>query len=286
MTSLQNKSIIKISMELKELNKTGIKIPAIGMGTWEIGGRLAPDYSNDEKAIEALIKGIELGMYLIDTAEMYGGGHAEELVGEAIKKFERQKVFIVTKVLPENLRYKDLINSAQKSLKRLKTDYIDLYLIHAPNPKIPIKETMSAMEKLVEDKVVKFIGVSNFSVSQIENARAYLTKTDIVVNQVEYNLIEREIEKVLLPYCVKNNITLMAYSPLARGLLAKNEFLKEIGKKYNKTASQVALNWLIQKEGVVAIPKSSKIEHLQENALATGWRLSEKDIQLIEEHFK
>ncbi len=273
-------------MELKELNKTGIKIPAIGMGTWGIGGGLTPDYSNDEKAIKALIKGIELGMYLIDTAEMYGGGHSEELVGEAIKKFERQKVFIVTKVLPENLTYKDLINSAQKSLKRLNTDYIDLYLIHAPNPKIPIKETMNAMERLIEDKVVKFIGVSNFSVSQIEKARAYLRNTDIVVNQVEYNLIERKIEKVLLPYCVKNNITLMAYCPLARGLLAKNEFLKQIGKKYNKTASQIALNWLIQKEGVVAIPKSSKIEHLQENALATSWRLSEKDIQLIEEHFR
>jgi diketogulonate reductase-like aldo/keto reductase len=272
-------------MELKELNNTGIKIPVIGMGTWEIGGRFSPDYSMDEHYIEILREGIKLGMSLIDTAEMYGAGHSEEIVGEAIKIFPRESVFIVTKVLPENLKYKDLINAAHKSLKRLKTDYIDLYLIHAPNPKIPIKETMKAMEKLVEEKIVKFIGVSNFNVYQMEEARAHLSNTDIVVNQVEYHLLYRKAEKDVLPYSIKNKITLMAYSPLARGLLAKNEFLKKIGEKYKKTAAQVALNWLIQKETVVAIPKAGNLKHLTENAQACGFRLSKEDILEIEKYF-
>ncbi len=272
-------------MDLKELNNTGIKIPAIGMGTWEIGGRFSPDYSMDEYYIEILREGIKLGMSLIDTAEMYGAGHSEEIVGEAIKIFPRESIFIVTKVLPENLKYKDLINAAYKSLKRLKTDYIDLYLIHAPNPKIPIKETMEAMEKLVEEKIVKFIGVSNFNVYQMEEARACLSNIDIVVNQVEYHLLYRKVEKEVLPYCIKNKITLMAYSPLARGLLAKNEFLKKIGEKYKKTAAQVALNWLIQKEMVVAIPKAGNLKHLIENAQTCDFRLSEEDIWEIEKQF-
>lgn len=272
-------------MEFKELSNTGVKIPVIGMGTWGIGGGLSPDYSSDEYSIKALRKGIELGMTLIDTAEMYGKGHSEEIVGEAIKIFPRENLFIVTKVLPENLRYNDLINAAYRSLKRLDTEYIDLYLIHAPNPKIPIKESMQAMEKLFNEGIVKFIGVSNFDVAQIEQARAYLSKTDIVVNQVEYSLIERRIEKDILPYCQKNKIIVMAYCPLARGILPKNQFLKEIGLKYGKTAAQVALNWLIGKDSVVAIPKAIKIEHLKENAESTGWRLSKEDIAQIEKHF-
>jgi len=272
-------------IEYKELGNTEVKIPVIGLGTWRIGGGLFPDYSSDEEAIKALRKGIELGMTLIDTAEMYGRGHSEELVGEAIKVLPREKVFIVTKVLPENLRFKDLINAAYRSLKRLNVEYIDLYLIHAPNPRIPVKESVQAMEKLLEEGVVRFIGVSNFSVQELEHARACLSKTDIVVNQVEYSLLERRIEKDLLPYCIKNKITIMAYSPLGRGILAKNKILKEIGLKYGKTAAQVALNWLIQKEGVVAIPKAINLEHLKEISESVGWRLSKEDILTIEKHF-
>ncbi|MCS7215201.1 MAG: aldo/keto reductase [Thermodesulfovibrio sp.] len=273
-------------MEYKELGSTQVKIPAIGMGTWEIGGGITPDYSSDEEGILALRKGIELGMTLIDTAEMYGKGHSEEVVAEAIKIFPRENIFIVTKVLPENLRFKDLINAAHGSLKRLRTNYIDLYLIHAPNPRIPIKETMEAMESLVNESLVRFIGVSNFNVYEMEEARKVLKNTDIVVNQVEYNLTYRKIERDILPYCIKNNITVMAYCPLGRGVLPKNQFLREIGLKYNKTAAQVALNWLIQKERVMAIPKSSKIKHVIENAQSTGWRLSIEDIEIIEKFFR
>ncbi|MCS7203716.1 MAG: aldo/keto reductase [Thermodesulfovibrio sp.] len=273
-------------MEFKRLGNTSVKIPAVGMGTWEIGGGLTPDYSLDEEAIQALKVGIELGMTLIDTAEMYGRGHSEELVGEAVRAFPRESIFIVTKVLPENLRYNELIEAAYRSLKRLNLDYIDLYLIHAPNPRIPIRETMDAMEKLVDEGIVKFIGVSNFGVLQMEQARACLSKTDIVVNQVEYSLIERRIEKDVLPYCQKNKITVMAYCPLGRGILPKNQFLKEVGLKYGKTAAQIALNWLIQKDEVVAIPKAIKIEHLRENAESTGWRLNKEDVELIEKYFR
>lgn len=273
-------------MEFKELNRTGILIPAIGMGTWGIGGYLSPDYSRDEEFIEVLRRGVELGLTLIDTAEMYGAGHSEELVGEAIKIFPREKVFIITKVLPEHLRYKDLINSAENSLKRLKTEYIDLYLIHAPNPRIPISESMSAMEKLVEEGLVKFIGVSNFSVAQMEEAQRYLKNNRIVANQVEYSLFYRKIEKDLLPYCEKTGITVIAYSPLARGSISKDEFIKKIASKYNKTASQLALNWLIKKPNVIAIPKSSKIERLKEFAESTSWSLSKEDERLILEYVK
>lgn len=271
-------------MEFKELDRTGILIPAIGMGTWGIGGFLSPDYSQDEKMIEVLRKGIELGLTLIDTAEMYGVGHSEELVGEAIKIFPREKIFIITKVLPENLRYKDLINSAEKSLKRLKTHYIDLYLIHAPNPRIPLSESMSAMEKLVEEGLIKFIGVSNFNVSQMEEAQRYLKNNKLVANQVEYSLFYRKIEKDILPYCEKMGITVIAYSPLARGAIPEDKFIQKIASKYNKTASQLALNWLIKKPNVIAIPKSSKIERLKEFAESTGWNISEEDEKLILEY--
>ncbi|HAW49670.1 TPA: aldo/keto reductase [bacterium] len=272
-------------MDLKRLGKTNIEVPCIGMGTWEMCGGLSPDYTYDKEAIRALRRGIELGMYLIDTAEMYGAGHAEEVVGEAIKPFRREEVFIVSKVLPENLHYKDLIRAAEKSIKRLKTDYMDLYLIHAPNPQIPLRETMEAMEKLVELNLIRFIGISNFDVIQTKEAMSYLSKNDIVVNQVMYSLLVRDIERDLLPFCNEQKITIMAHTPIAKGELAKNEFLKEIGKEYNKTAIQVALTWLIAKENVIAIPKAIRLDHLEENAGAIEWRLSKEDIERISSYF-
>lgn len=268
-------------MVYKELDKTGIKVPAIGMGTWGIGGGLTPDYSKDEELIKVLVEGIKLGLTLIDTAEMYGAGHAEELVGEAIKQFPRESVFVITKVLPQNLTYKDLIKAAERSLKRLKTDYIDLYLIHAPNPRIPLKETMEAMEKLVEDRLVKFIGVSNFGVKEMEEAQKHLRKTTIVANQVEYSLFDRSMEREVLPYCEKKGITVIAYSPLARGAIPRDEFIGKIASKYGKTASQLALNWLIKKPNVIAIPKSSKVERLREFAEATDWEISKEDEEVL-----
>jgi diketogulonate reductase-like aldo/keto reductase len=279
---------MEIKIEYKELGKTGEKIPALGLGTWGIGGFSYPDYSNDELAIEIIRFAVEIGMNFIDTAEMYGAGHSEELVGEAIKGI-RDKVFIATKVLPTNFRYEDVIKACERSLRRLKTSYIDLYQLHWPNPSIPIEETMRAMERLANEGKIRYIGISNFSVEETIEAMNALSKYEIVSNQVEYSLLVRDIEKDLLDFCRKNKITVIAYSPLARGELLKGkyyEFLSKIGKKYNKTAAQVALNWLIIKENVVAIPKAFSKAKIVENMGAYGWKLSDEDLKAIDEFFK
>lgn len=271
-------------MEFKELVK-GVKVSSVGLGTWKMGGEMSPDRSHDEESITALKHGLRLGMTHIDTAEMYSSGHAEELVSEAIKGFDREKVFITSKVWQTNLRYNDIIKSAKGSLKRLKIDQMDLYLIHWPNPSIQLKETMRGMEYLLEQGLTKFIGVSNFSIKLMKEAQSYLSdRNRIVANQVEFSLMNKEPEKDLLPFCQKEKIMLVAYSPLGRGLLIKNRInlLDEISKKYKKTPAQTALNWLISKERVVAIPKAAKISHIDENAGAVGWNLSKEDVEKLD----
>lgn len=279
-------------MEYKRLGRTGEKLAAIGLGTWEIGGGMAPDYSRDKEAVEAIRYAVELGMTHIDTAEIYGGGHSEELVGEAIKIFPREDVFIASKVWHTNLRYDDVLKACERSLKRLQTSYIDLYMIHWPSSTIPLSETMKAMERLYKEGKIRYIGVSNFSVSQVEEARSYLSQTDIVANQVEYSLYERSIEEDLIPYCLKTGVMIVAYSPLGQGRLARElsssrsrriRLLKEIASSYSRTPIQVALNWVIWRENVVTIPKSIRREHLEENVGAAGWRLSERDYRRLAE---
>ncbi|MEM4882992.1 MAG: aldo/keto reductase [Nitrososphaerota archaeon] len=267
-------------MEYRRLGKTGEKIAAIGLGTWGIGGGMSPDYSADKQAIEAIQYAIELGMNHIDTAEIYGGGHSEELVGEAIKKFRRDEVFIASKVWHTNLKYDDVLRACERSLKRLQTSHIDLYYIHWPNPLIPLSETMRALERLHDEGRIRYIGVSNFSASLIEEARSYLSHADIVANQVEYSLYERSIERDLIPYCYEKGITVVAYSPLGQGKLYRElsssrpskrvRVLREVAERYSKTPIQVALNWVIWREHVITIPKSIRKEHLEENAGAAG----------------
>ena len=272
-------------MDLKKLGKTTIELPAIGLGTWEIGGAVSADISHDNEAINAIRRGVELGMYLIDTAEMYAAGHSEELVGKAIRCFPRDKVFIVSKVWHDHLHYNDLIRAAENSLKRLRTDWIDLYLIHWPNPSVPLRESVSAIEELVQRELVRFFGVGNFNVNQMEEVRSYLSKNEIVANEIDYSLLVRGTEKEVIPYCQKHKITVLAYRPLARGKLAQNEFLRNIGKKYHRTAAQVALNWIITKDGIIPIPKAVNLDHLEENAGAMGWRLCQDDIESMSNHF-
>ena len=271
--------------DLKELGRTGEKIPAIGFGTWGIGGSFSPDYSRDDYWVKIIRKAIELGMWLIDTAEMYARGHAEELVGRAIKAFDREEVFIITKVWPDNYSYEKLIKAAKASLERLDTKYIDLYLLHWPTPNMPLRELMRAMEYLVDQGIIRYIGVSNFDVNLVEEARSYLSREDIVANEVKYSLRDRGIERDLLPYAQKERITVIAYTPLEKGALARDRNLAKIGEKYGKTAAQVALNWLISKHYVVAIPKAGIEEHLRENAEAMGWRLRPEDIMWIEKFY-
>ncbi len=276
-------------MERKPLGKTGEAIAAIGLGTWQMGGAEYPDYRNDRIYIEAIRYAVELGMNHIDTAEIYAAGHAEELVGEAVKNLDRDDVFIATKVWSSNLRYDDVIKSCRRSLKRLGLRYVDLYMIHWPNPSIPLSETMRAMERLVKDGLVRYIGVSNFNIDLLEEAIASLKNEELVSNQVEYSLESREAEKELIPYCERNGITVVAYTPLGKGRIPKEatsgsergRVLAEVAAKYRKTPAQVALNWVIWKPNVITIPKAVKKEHLEENAGGAGWRLSEEDYQRI-----
>jgi diketogulonate reductase-like aldo/keto reductase len=263
------------------LGKTGVTIPTIGMGTWGIGGYGVKDPCRDKEAVEALQHGIELGMWLIDTAEMYGAGHVEELVGQAIRAFPREKVFIISKVLNTHLEYEEVIKACHRSLERLQTDFIDLYLVHFPSYRVPLEETMGAMENLVEQGLARFIGVSNFPLSLMKQAQGYLNKTEIQANEVKYNLKCRYDERDLLPYCQKGRITVIAYTPLEEGSLANNKLLQEVGIKYGKTAAQIALNWLVCKESVVAIPKAMNFRHLEENAAAMGWRLGQEDFERL-----
>jgi diketogulonate reductase-like aldo/keto reductase len=276
-------------LERKSLGKTGESVASIGLGTWNMGGRESPDYRDDERLIEAIRYAVELGMNHIDTAEMYAAGHAEELVGEAVKQFSRDEVFIATKVWPSNLRYEDVIRSCRRSLERLQLKYVDLYMVHWPNPRIPLQETMKAMEKLVKDGLVRYIGVSNFDVELLEEAMNALKREEIVANQVKYSLEAREVERELIPFCERNGITVTAYTPLGKGRIPaeaasntpEGKILAEMAQRYGKTPVQIALNWVIWRPNVITIPKAARKEHLEENAGAAGWRLTEEDYKRL-----
>ncbi|WP_048150758.1 aldo/keto reductase [Palaeococcus ferrophilus] len=257
------------------------KVTAIGMGTWGIGGRETPDYSMDKQSVEALRHGLELGINLIDTAEFYGAGHSEELVGEAIKGFDREDIFIISKVWPTHFGYEEARKAARASAKRLGT-YIDLYLLHWPVDDFrKIEETLHALEELVDEGLIRYIGVSNFDLKLLKRSQEAMRKYEIVANEVKYSLKDRWVEEGLLDYMKREKMALIAYTPLEKGSLARNECLAEIGKKYGKTAAQVALNYLIWEENVIAIPKAGSREHLEENFGAMGWRLSTEDREKV-----
>jgi diketogulonate reductase-like aldo/keto reductase len=280
-------------MEYREL-ANGVKIPVLGVGTWGIGGKHSADYSNDEEGITAIRAAIDFGMTHIDTAEYYGAGHAEEIVGKAIKPYNREALFITTKVYRTHLQYQKVLSSVKESLRRMSVEYVDLFLVHWPDPTVPIKETMKAMEHCVDEGYSRFIGVSNFSIPLLQEAQSQLEKYRLVANQVYYNLTR--VRKTyfnglsvadLYSYCREKDITLIAWSPLEEGKLAKPGFpvLDEIAKKYGKTQAQVALNWLISQDNVIAIPKTSNVNHVKENVGALGWRLSEEDFNRLQESF-
>ena len=262
------------------------KMPVLGLGTYYLAGYHQADHSKDRELVDLLKKAIKIGYTHIDTAEKYGAGHSEVLIGKAIKDFKREKLFITSKVRSVHLKYDDVIKSAKKSLKRLQTDYIDLYLIHRPSSKIPLKETMAAMNYLKEKGLIKHIGVSNFNVKQLKEAQKY---AKIVANQVEQNLLVRnkgmfnvDMEKEIIPYCQKNDILVIAFRPLAFGILARKglAFLDEMAKKYKISHVRIALSWLVKKPGVVTIVKSTDLKHLRENLKFVN--LSKKDIQLLD----
>lgn len=275
-------------MRYKKLNNTMIEIAAVGQGCMGIGGYLFRDSLQDENNVKALRLGIQSGMTFLDTAEAYGSGHSEEVVSEAISGI-RKKVFIASKVSPEHLSYRDVLKSAEGSLSRLKTDYIDLYQIHWPNPQIPLEESMKAMTQLVKEGKVRYVGVSNFSLREIKDALKMLPEGQFVSVQAEYNLFDRTIEEDILPYCEKEGISVIAYSPLMQGKLIgdeeKSQVLQKISRKYNKTVAQVSLNWLIHHAPVIVIPKAISDAHIKENAQAADFSLSEEDVREIDNIF-
>ncbi len=287
---------------------TGVEVPVIGQGTWLIDGgggtggvgvgrRYAKDHvqtQRDGLAIKAIETAIDLGMTHIDTAEMYGDGKVEELVGQAICGRKRKDLFLVSKVLPSNASYNGTMDACKQSLRRLNTDYLDLYLLHWPSSSHPVSETMRAMEKLVSDDLVRFIGVSNFTVRELEAAQKSLRKEKIACNQVLYHLGYRAIEHNLIPYCIKHDIAVVGYSPFGHGgfpgpRTSQGKLLSLIGKRYGCSPRQLALNFLTTRHpNIFAISMSSNPEHIKENSNAVvvgGWHLKEDDVASIDKAF-
>lgn len=254
-------------------------MPRLGLGTWHMGE------SASQRAAEvgALRAGIDLGLKLIDTAEMYADGGAEQVVGEAIRG-RRDDVFLVTKSYPHNASRKELPRACERSLDRLGVDSIDLYLLHWRG-RVPLAETVEALEQLVETGKVERWGVSNFDVADMEELAAVARMGGIFANQVLYNPARRGIEFDLLPWCRERNVQVMAYSPLDEGTLASDRRLETIGGRFGASAGQVALAWTIRRPGVCAIPKAGTIEHVRDNAKALELILDEETLREMDRIF-
>jgi diketogulonate reductase-like aldo/keto reductase len=255
----------------------GSAIPVLGLGTWTYGGGSSADYSRDQEAIAMLRRLIELGYTHLDTAESYGKNHCEEVVGQAIKAFDRARLFITTKVALEHLRQRDVITALEGSLRRLGVGFIDLYLIHWPNNSIPLEETFRGLNALLADGRVRRVGVSNFSVAQLQHAMA-LCNRPVVTNQVRYNLLHREPERNgLLAFCQREGVVLTAYSPLKDDVL-RHPTVTAVARKHDATPAQVAIQWLVRQPLVITIPKSSDLAHAQENLAALDVQLDDDDV--------
>jgi myo-inositol catabolism protein IolS len=304
-------------MRYVELGKSGLRVSCIGFGAWQIG---ASEWGwnkgyGEESVVKAIRRAYELGVNFIDTAEIYGGGVSEEVVGKAVKEF-RDEIVIATKVWATHLTYDGVMKACERSLRRLGTDVIDLYQIHWPNPVIPISSTMRAMERLIELGKIRAVGVSNFSASRLKKAQENLRREEVVSDQVKYNLVERKVEKELLPYCERENITLIAYSPLAQGLLSAKysgsnaprdfvrrinplfdpsilrraeplfKLLREIAARHGTSPSQIALAWLLKRPNVVSIPGAKSPEQAESNAQAAGIELADDEWVALSEEGK
>lgn len=274
-----------MQLPVKQL-KSGFQIPIYGMGLSRMGGSDEADYGEDEKWIQAIKNAISNGVTHFDTAEVYGAGHNEELLGQAIKNTDRSKLFIASKVWASNQTYEGIMKSCEASLKRLGTHYLDLYMMHSfPEPDKPITEVMRALNELADQGVIKNIGASNFTVNRFKAAQA-VSSRKIVCNQLHYNVTFREPEhREILKYCQENDVFLVAWKPLQRGALSEATILDEMANKYGKTWRQVAINWLISQKNVVTICKTTSPDHLNENLGALDWTISTEDIERIRAEF-
>lgn len=293
----------------------GLRVSKIGLGAWQFGEAgwgwgMTLTEADAEATLQAAF---DAGINLIDTAEVYGRGISEQVVGRFIRKVGREKVVIATKVSGQHLRHDDVLRAAEGSLSRLGVSTIDLYQVHWHNAYVSLRQTMLVLEDLVDRGMVRSIGVSNFSRPLLEDARRVLSRHPLVANQVRYNLLYRDIEEEILPYCREYGITIIAYSPLAQGILtgkfpqaqlaeedlrresplfnaanleraaALMEALTQVARRYDKTPGQVALKWLIDQADLVAIPGAKSAAQAIENAGAAGWRLAPEDAALLDQ---
>ncbi|MGB9733384.1 MAG: aldo/keto reductase [Conexivisphaera sp.] len=297
-------------MEYRELGRTGIRISAVGIGTWQWGsGEWGwGKYYGMEDLRAALDAAEELGVNFIDTAEIYGRGRSEEIVGELVRG-RREKFVIATKVGPHRMTRDGIIRACEASLRRIGVSRVELCQIHWPNPLVPMRTYMSAMEQLLRSGRIDSIGVSNFSLGKLESARRSLSGADVASNQVKYNLVDRGPERDLLPYMEREGITLISYSPLAQGVLAHGghgphavgrfnallrrydpgrlsrllDAMRSIASAKGGTPAQVALAWLLSRGGrVVPIPGVKRRQHVEDAAAAVTMKLSPEEISLLD----
>jgi diketogulonate reductase-like aldo/keto reductase len=257
----------------------GEAMPAFGQGTWHMGED--PRRAAAEEA--ALKLGIELGINLIDTAEMYGNGVAEEIVARATAGL-RERLFIVSKVLPYNASQKGVIEACERSLKRLKTDCIDLYLLHWRGS-VPLAETIAGFARLQRDGKIRHHGVSNFGTEDMQEWVGLSGGETVAANQILYNLSRRGPEFELIPWCRERSIAIMAYTPLEQGRMLGNRALNEVAARYGASPAQVALAWLLRQDGMIVIPKATQPEHVRDNRGALDLALDAADLAALDRAF-
>lgn len=260
-----------------------VTLPKIGFGTWKIGGEMSPNRARDAWSLAALRSALELGYAHFDTAEMYAGGHAEELLGQAIREsaLPRETLFIASKVLPSNLQYDRVLHSCEASLRRLGLDFLDLYLIHWPGNGMRLEDTFRALNKLVRDGKVRHLGVSNFDLKLLKQAQL-LSETPILTNQAPYSLSDRTYARNgVLEYCRQNDIVITAYSPVDEGNLRITASLEAIAEAHRATPYQIALAWVVAQPRVIAIPMSANARHQAENLAATDIGLSLAEMEQL-----
>lgn len=300
-------------MEYVALGRGGPTVSSIGLGMWQAGGKAWGTDVRDADCRKAMERAVELGINLVDTAEAYGDGHSEKVMSQAIRNVGRNNVVVATKVGGWHLHPDDVKKACEGSLKRLGVREIDLYQVHWPDPwsQVPMRETMKALEALHRAGKIRHIGVSNFAVRDLEEARAHLSRADIVSNQVRYNMLQRNVEAEVIPYCRREGIAILAWSPIGKGLLsgkyhdgkrpkdrvrAEEDLfkpanlrataplvreLRRIAHARGKTAAQVALAWLRRNRHVVPIPGAKRPAQSEENAGASGWSLAPREIRSL-----
>lgn len=257
----------------------GESVPAFGLGTWHMG----EDRRRAAEEAAAVRLGIDLGLTLIDTAEMYGSGRAEEIVAEASRGI-RDRLFIVSKVLPYNASQRGVIEACERSLKRLKTDCIDLYLLHWRGS-VPLADTLAGFDRLQRDGKIRHHGVSNFNTEDMREWVALTGGETVASNQILYNLSRRGPEFELIPWCRERGISIMAYSPLEQGRMPGSRALREVAARHGATPAQVALSWLLRQDGMIVIPKATNLDHVRENRAAADLRLGPDDLAALDRAF-